>query len=136
VRAWAIDAAGMLRRNRLITDPDVTTLERWLDVVERVILRYLHGDQRHLALFAYVEHLAQSSSTPTAQQQFIIPILFESVESGNADYQVPAVVVLGKFSEMAISALPTLRRLQRESPDLEVREACDVALRAIIAESR
>jgi hypothetical protein len=135
VRTGATEPTGPLRRNRLITDADVATLERWLDVVERVVLRYLRGLQHHVALFAYVEYLEQSKSSPTAQQQFIIPILLELVEHGDSDHQVSAVVALGKFGKLAISAIPTLRQLLKESPDLEVREACDVALLAIVPES-
>ena len=52
-RMWGVDADGMLRRNDLISDDDVTTLRGWVDTISWATLMLLSGAGQDEAFHEY-----------------------------------------------------------------------------------
>jgi hypothetical protein len=55
---WAIDDAGMLRRNRLISDDDIAKLRHWVQRIESVAEQLLMGNDP-LELYPDLLHVVQ-----------------------------------------------------------------------------
>ncbi len=52
-RAWGVEEDGMLRRNRLISDEQVRTLDEWVDAISYATTTLLDGEDLDSALAQY-----------------------------------------------------------------------------------
>ncbi len=61
-RDWAVDPNGMLRRNNLINDEDVCTIEQWLDCIAYAVMVFLEADDAREAFAQYNQYMDDLST--------------------------------------------------------------------------
>lgn len=108
-RWWGVRPEGMLRRNDLITEPDVERLQEWIDIIESTTHCFLNGMDPVYAINQYAQYLMNFEWADNIG--FFIPILTSAV----ADRELAATTgaaarALGRLGPLARGALPELRR--------------------------
>ena len=58
-RLWALDEEGMLRRNHLITDPDLALLRRWNEMLSYAVMTLLEAENEQEAFFEYDRYVRE-----------------------------------------------------------------------------
>jgi hypothetical protein len=139
-RLWGVEPTGMLRRNKLITENDVTRLARWIDVVEYSALHILSGNH-HEPINTYAQYVIEHTAGVNAES--FVPILARGLDC-DANFHDPSTIAtaLGKLGRLARPALPQLRdaaqKVYRQCEPVEqftaeVREAINAAIDQIEA---
>lgn len=108
-RWWGVRREGMLRRNNLITEPDVERLQEWIDIIESTTHCFLEGMDPAGAINQYAQYLMNFEWTDNIG--FFVPILTSAAADRDlAGTTGAAARALGRLGPLARSALPALRK--------------------------
>jgi hypothetical protein len=111
-RDWGLAPGGMLQRNRLITAPDTTRLERWVGTLEIVALRLLSGWPPHHAVYHYAAYMVEVGWWDNVA--FFVGLMRRAVSDPEVSDALETIAqALGKLGPLAKATLPALREAQR-----------------------
>jgi hypothetical protein len=106
-RLWGIDPEGMLRRNNLITDEDVSRLAEWIDVIEYTTLNLLNGNGTREAINTYAQYICEYGAGSNAVR--FVPLLASAIDGDELHDPSTIAEALGRLGSLARPALPKLR---------------------------
>lgn len=106
-RLWGVNPDGMLRRNRLIADGDVSRLAKWIDVIEHTSLELLNGNDTGEAISTYAQYICAHGAGSNAAQ--FVPLLSSAIDGDELHDPSTIVEALGRLGPLARPALPKLR---------------------------
>lgn len=106
-RRWGVNPQGMLRRNRLISEVDVSRLEQWIDLIESTTLSFLSGNEMRDVIAGYAQYLCDTGAGLNAAN--FVPIMAAALRVED-DLHDPSTVAeaLGQLGRIARPALPEL----------------------------
>jgi hypothetical protein len=104
-RVQGIDDNSMLVRNRLISPEDHDKLSRWVDILERMMLRLLHGQSASDSMSGYCEYVAEYGWGQNLG--FFLPLLSEAIASDDAEGDM-----IQAYCEAIIAAGPKAAELK------------------------
>jgi hypothetical protein len=140
-RLWGVGPEGMLRRNTLISDFDVSRLEKWIEIVEHAAIALLNGLGMHEAINSYGVYIRDNGAGSNARQ--IAPLLESAIIDDDLNDPTDVVEALAAIGPAARQALPTLRKAATRTYRLvqpvdrfnvEVRAKIEAAIRRIEGE--
>ena len=59
---WAVDPDGMLRRNNLISTPDIETMKKWIDCISYATMMLLEDPDPSVAFVMYEDYMDGSQN--------------------------------------------------------------------------
>ncbi|WP_440109601.1 hypothetical protein [Paenibacillus sp. QZ-Y1] len=62
-RAWAVEPDGMLRSNNIISDEQVTLMEKWLDLFSYAVMILIEDGGEDEAFWGYREYVQERAET-------------------------------------------------------------------------
>jgi hypothetical protein len=107
-RLWGVHRDGMLRRNKLIIEPDVERLENWIDIIESTTARFLDGMRPPHAISQYAQYMLEFEWWDNIG--FFVPILTSAATDSEFIADTGSTRALGRLGQLARGALPELRR--------------------------
>jgi hypothetical protein len=70
---------GMLVRNRLISPEDRMRLRQWIEIIESIMLKLLHGRKPYDSIHGYCEHVVEHGWGPN--WRFFVPLLSAAIDN-------------------------------------------------------
>ena len=104
-RTSGLDNDSMLVRNKLISPEDHNRLSRWVDILERMMLRLLHGQRAADSMHGYCEYVAEFGWGQNLG--FFLPLLSEAIESDDVGGDL-----IGTYCEAIVAAGPKAASLE------------------------
>lgn len=124
IRDRAIEPAGMLRRNELIADADISKLLVWIQIIETVTIRYMSGLSHSIALSPYVEYLlSQGESQPISRGLLTAAISDTLLRSD--EYRVDGIRLATKYPDVGIGFRDSIGSINRAEAEPELLSAID-----------
>lgn len=113
-RRYGLEPCGMLQRNKLISPGDTAQLARWVDLIERTMLRLLGGVAPHYAIVSYAEYVAEFGGP--LETTWLVALLEQAISDPETGDGGEAVVnALARLGCAAATALPALHKAELRS---------------------
>ena len=128
VRTAALKAEGAIRRNKLMDNGSLLSLEEWIDGIELASLRLATHRSIEDAILALCNVILKTR-TATRVESFV-ELLLTGSSSKHAHVRESVAMALGQLGKGAASAVPALLALARDV-DNDVADAATNALRSI-----
>ena len=132
-RSHGLNDDSMLVRNKLISPEDHNQLSRWVDILEWMMLRLLHGQRASDSMSGYCEYVAEFGWGQNLS--FFLPLLSEAIASDDAvGDTIPAyceaIIAAGPKAAELKAAL--LKARKRKWTWYEPHKRCNAEMRGYI----